>query len=280
MRMSVGTGTEAAEADRALKAKHRAMWALGDYPSVVTDIVGVLGPVLVEAAGVGPGDRVLDVAAGSGNAAIPAALTGATVVASDLTPELFEAGRRDAAAAGADVEWQQADAEALPFADGEFDTVLSCLGVMFAPHHQVAADELVRVCRPGGTIGLLSWTPGGFIGQMFAAMKPYAAPPPPGAQPPPLWGSEDHVRELFGDRVVDINARKQTVRVTNFETPEAFRDYFKQRYGPTIAAYGFNKSDPDKVAALDEALADLGRRFDTGDGAMEWEYLVLTGRRV
>ena len=181
--------TETIDADRALKAKHRAMWALGDYPALATDIIPDLGAVLVEAAGVGPGDRVLDVAAGSGNAAIPAALAGASVVASDLTPELLEAGRRQAEQRGVELEWRQADAEALPFADGEFDAVLSCVGVMFAPHHQASADELVRVCRPGGTIGLLSWTPEGFIGQMFATMKPYAPPPPPGAQPPPLWGS-------------------------------------------------------------------------------------------
>src|SRR5690349_14991394 len=126
-------------ADQVLKAKHRAMWALGDYPALAADLVSGLGPVLVEACGVGPGDRVLDVAAGSGNAAIPAALAGASVVASDLTPELFDAGRSRAAAAGVEVEWREADAEALPFADGEFDVVVSAIGGMFAPHHQAAA---------------------------------------------------------------------------------------------------------------------------------------------
>src|SRR5215470_8275604 len=134
------------DAGRALKAKHRAMWALGDYAAVATDIVAGLGPILAEACGVRPGDRVLDVAAGSGNAAIPAARAGASVVASDLTPELLEAGRRQAEQEGTRLEWRQADAEDLPFADGEFDTVLSCLGVMFAPYHQASADELVRVC--------------------------------------------------------------------------------------------------------------------------------------
>jgi ubiquinone/menaquinone biosynthesis C-methylase UbiE len=151
--------TAAAEADRALKAKHRTMWALGDYPALAGDIIAGLGGVLVRACGVGPGDRVLDVAAGSGNAAIPAALAGASVVASDLTPELLAAGQQQAAQRGVDLEWVPGDAEALPFADGEFGTVMSCVGVMFAPHHQASADELVRVCRPGGTIGLLSWTP-------------------------------------------------------------------------------------------------------------------------
>ncbi len=158
------------EADRALKAKNRAMWALGNYSAVATELIADLGPVLVEAVQIKSGDRVLDVAAGSGNVAIPAAAAGATVVASDLTPELLEVGRRLAAEAGVELSWEVGDAEALPYADGEFDAVLSCVGVMFAPHHQAAAEELVRVCRPGGTIGLIAWTPAGFIGQMFATM--------------------------------------------------------------------------------------------------------------
>jgi len=272
---------DAVEADRALKDKHRAMWALGDYPAVARDIVGDLGPTLVAACGVRHGDRVLDVAAGSGNAAIPAALAGASVVASDLTPELFETGRRHAGERGADVAWRVADAEALPFADGEFDTVLSCLGVMFAPHHQTSADELVRVCRPGGTIGLLSWTPDGFVGQMFATMKPYAPPPPPGAQPPPLWGDEDHVRTLLGDRVTDVAAHRQTLRVDHFEAPEAFRDYFKARYGPTIAVYRAIADEPERVAALDRALVELVDRFahSSSTAAMDWEYLLLTAHK-
>jgi SAM-dependent methyltransferase len=277
------TITTTTEADQALKAKHRAMWALGDYPALAADLVSGLGPVLVEACGVGPGDRVLDVAAGSGNAAIPAARAGASVVASDLTPELFEAGRQEAARQGAQLEWRQADAENLPFADGEFDTVLSCLGVMFAPHHQSSADELIRVCRPGGTIGLISWTPEGFIGQMFATMKPYAPPPPPGAQPPPLWGREDHVRSLLGDQVTNVRARRQSVRIDLFGRPEDFRDYFKARYGPTIAAYRAIAADQDRTAALDAELADLARRHGTvsatGSTAMAWEYLLFTARK-
>ncbi|MFF7895347.1 class I SAM-dependent methyltransferase [Streptomyces sp. NPDC007907] len=273
-----------AEADRALKSKHRAMWAQGDYPSVAAELIPELGPILVEACGVRSGQRVLDVGAGSGNAAIPAALAGADVVASDLTPELFEAGRRVAEKQGARLAWQEADAEALPFRDAEFDTVLSCVGVMFAPHHQQAADELVRVCRPGGTIGLLSWTPQGFIGRMFAVMKPYAPPPPPGAKPPPLWGDEDHVRALLGDRVTDVRAERGTVRVDRFETPEAFRDYFKERYGPTISVYKNIAGEPERAAALDGALVDLARDGDLGTGpggtALEWEYLLLTARRA
>jgi len=273
---------DAVEADRALKAKHRAMWAMGDYHAVATEIIQSLGPILVEASSVGPGTRVLDVGAGSGNAAIPAALAGATVIASDLTPDLLETGRQDAAKVGAKLEWRQADAEALPFGDAEFDIALSCVGVMFAPHHQASADELVRVTRPGGTIGLLNWTPEGFIGQMFATMKPYAPPPPPGAQPPPLWGSEAHVRELFGDRIIDVDARVQSLTVDLFDSPEQFRDYFKRNYGPTIAVYRFIADDPERVEALDRDLADLASRFGLGNGSMtfEWEYLLLTARRA
>jgi SAM-dependent methyltransferase len=272
----------AVEADRALKSKHRAMWASGDYPSLATDLISTLGPILVDACGVRSGDRVLDVAAGAGNAAIPAALAGAEVVASDLTPELFEAGRRQAATWGAELEWTEGDAESLPFGDGDFDTVLSCVGVMFAPHHQTSADEILRVCRPGGTIGLLSWTPEGFIGQMFATMKPYAPPPPPGAQPPPLWGSEAHVRDLFGDRVTDVVAHKQTVRIDRFAEGIDLRDYFKERYGPTISVYKAIADDPDKVAALDRDLALLVERFQqrTDTVVLDWEYLLLTCRRV
>ncbi|MGA9876427.1 MAG: class I SAM-dependent methyltransferase [Solirubrobacteraceae bacterium] len=275
------TQLEAIEVDRALKAKHRAMWALGDYPALAAEVIPDLGEVLVSACGVGSGERVLDVAAGSGNAAIPAALAGASVVACDLTPELFQAGREQAARRGVEVQWQEADAEALPFAENEFDTVLSCVGVMFAPHHQASAGELIRVCSPGGTIGLLSWTPEGFVGQMFATMKPYAPPAPPGAESPPLWGSEDHLRSLFGEWAVDVKAHKQTVRVDGFTTPEAFRDYFKTRYGPTVATYRHIAESPDQVAALDRDLAELAQRHDHGAGSvvMDWEYLLFTARK-
>ncbi|MCW3813501.1 class I SAM-dependent methyltransferase [Micromonospora sp. DR5-3] len=270
---------ESRERDRAVKAGHRQMWALGSYATVAAEVIPELGENLVRAAGVGPGDRVLDVAAGTGNAAIPAALAGASVVASDLTPELLELGRALAARRGVTLEWQQADAEALPYADGEFDRVLSCVGVMFAPRHQAGADELVRVCRAGGTIGLVNWTPEGFIGQLFATMKPYAPPPPPGAQPPPLWGDEDHVRGLLGDRVTDLVLRRQAVTVDRFAAPEEFRDYFKAHYGPTIAVYRAIAGDPERVAALDHDLAELARRHTAG-GVMRWEYLLVTARRA
>jgi SAM-dependent methyltransferase len=265
--------------DQALKAKHAAMWASGSYAAVVDQIVKPLGGVLVETVDVQPGQRVLDVAAGTGSSAIPAARRGAEVIASDLTPELLDIGRAAADAEGLALTWQTADAEALPYSDAEFDVVLSCIGVMFAPHHQPAGDELVRVCRPGGRIGVLSWTPEGFIGQMFAAMKPYAPPPPPGASPAPLWGRADHVRGLFGDRVTDLVARQQTLRVDRFADGSEFRDFFKTNYGPTIAVYRFIAGDPEKVEALDADLAALGDRFLT-DGVMGWEYLLVTARRV
>lgn len=273
--------TDISGADSALKAKHRAMWALGDYPAVATEVIADLGPTLAQASGAAPGRRVLDVAAGSGNAAIAAALAGADVVASDLTPELLETGRRYAEALDAKLEWRQADAEDLPFGDSEFDIVMSCVGIMFAPHHQASADELVRVCRPDGAIALINWTPEGFIGRMFGVMKPYAAPPPPGAQPPPLWGDPDHVRALLGDRVAEFAAERRTLRVGHFESPEAFRDYFKANYGPTIATYRNIGDDPERAAALDQALADLARDHWATDGSssMEWEYLLVTAQR-
>ncbi|MFD9002419.1 class I SAM-dependent methyltransferase [Streptomyces sp. NPDC059582] len=269
---------DAHEADRALKAKHRTTWALGDYPAVAREVVAALGPALVEACGVKRGDRVLDIATGSGNAAIPAALAGGDVIACDLTPELLTVGRREAAARGAELRWQEADAEALPFADGAFDTVMSCVGVMFAPRHQVTADELLRVCRPGGTIGLVNWTPEGFIGQLFTTMKPYSPPPPAGAQPPPLWGREEHVGMLLGDRVTAVEARRRTVRVDRFAKPADFREFFKAAYGPTIAVYRNIADDPAKTAALDRALDELAGDA-LQDGVMKWEYLLLTARR-
>src|SRR5687768_16905256 len=280
--MSTTWGLRMATADTELKGRHRKMWASGDYPGMVQTFLLPLGPRLVEAAVIREGMRVLDVAAGTGNAAVPAARTGADVVASDLTPELFSAGRAFAARHGVELAWEEADAENLPYADGTFDVVMSSVGVMFAPHHQQAADELVRVCRPGGTIGLISWTPEGFIGELFRTMKPYAPPPPPGAQPPPLWGDEQHVRGLLGDRVTDVVARRQTVTISDFRTPEEWRDFWKTAYGPTIVAYRTIGDDPERVAALDRDLLALAARYDRGTGTtvLDWEYLLLTARRA
>jgi SAM-dependent methyltransferase len=270
------------DADRALKAKHRALWASGDYAAVASELIPALGPELVRASGIRPGQRVLDVAAGSGNASIPAAEAGAIVTAGDLTPELFDAGRRIAAERGVDLEWVEADAEALPFADDSFDAVISCVGAMFAPHHQITADELVRVVRPGGTIGLINWTPQGFIGNLFATMKPYAPPPPPGASPAPLWGDEDHVRELFGGRVTDLTLRRQTVVLDHCTDPVGFREYWKRNYGPTIAAYRFNADQHDRITALDKDFLEFLIDWDRGEpGRAVWhaEYLLVTATK-
>src|ERR671915_2107162 len=216
-------------ADVELKARHAKMWASGDYASMVETFLLPLGPRLVEACGIEPGMRVLDVAAGTGNASIPAAERGARVTASDLTPELLEAGRRRAEAAGLELDWVEADAEQLPFADGSFDVVMSSIGAMFAPQHQAVADELVRVCRPGGTVGMLNWTPEGMIGALFRTMGPFAPPPPPGAQPPPLWGSEEHVRELFGDRVELGTLERDVLDITAFERPRDYGTHFQEK---------------------------------------------------
>jgi SAM-dependent methyltransferase len=274
----VTTGTP----DSELKARHRKMWASGDYPSMVDTFLLPLGPRLVDACGIGEGMRVLDVAAGTGNASIVAAQRGANVTASDLTPEMFEAGRARAASEGVELEWVEADAENLPFEDGSYDVVMSSIGAMFAPHHQDVADELVRVCRPGGTIGLLSWTPEGMIGALFRTMGPFAPPPPPGAQPPPLWGSEDHLRGLFGDRVEWGTLERDDLEIDAFEHPRYWGEHFKDRYGPTIATYA-NAAKNGQEAELDAALMAFCEEWNLGtddDARFEQEYLVSVGTRA
>jgi SAM-dependent methyltransferase len=268
--------------DAELKARHRAMWASGDYPSMVETFLLPLGPRLVEACGIGAGMKVLDVAAGTGNASIPAAERGAEVVASDLTPELLDAGRAVAEAQGVELEWVTADAENLPFENGQFDVVMSSIGAMFAPHHQAVADELVRVCRQGGTIGMLNWTPEGMIGALFKTMGPFAPPPPPGAQPPPLWGGEDHVREQFGDRVEWRTLERDNLDVTAFEYPHDYGEHFKARYGPTIVARA-NAAKSGREGELDEALDNFSDEWNRGsadDARFEQEYLVAVGTRA
>jgi SAM-dependent methyltransferase len=268
-------------ADAELKARHRTMWGKGDYPRMVETWLLPLGSALVAAADLAPGARVLDVAAGTGNASVPAAQRGARVTASDLTPELLAAGQRRPEAQGLDIEWVEADAEHLPFEDGSFDAVLSAIGVMFAPHHQAAADELVRVCRPGGTIAVLSWTPEGMIGDLFRTLRPFAPPPPPGAQPPPLWGSEEHLRGLLGERVELSTLRREVLEVTAFARPRDAGEHFKAYYGPAIAARA-NAARDGREGQFDEALDALCDRWDRGsDGAarFEIEYLVAVGPR-
>jgi SAM-dependent methyltransferase len=274
--------TDAEALNPELKAKHRKMWASGDYPDMVETFLTPLGLRLVEFCEIGAGERVLDVASGTGNAAIPAAAAGAGVVAGDLTPELFEAGRARAAAAGVELEWVEADAENLPFEDAAFDTVISSIGVMFAPHHQAAADELVRVARPGGKIGLLSWTPEGMIGALFRTMGQFMPAPPPGAQPPPLWGGEDHLRELFGERVALEKFDRDVLEVTAFDRPDDFGEHFKQRYGPTIVARA-NAEKEGRAEEFDRALSEFCAEWNKGggeDARFEMEYLLTLGRKA
>jgi SAM-dependent methyltransferase len=258
------------------------MWASGDYPAMVETWLTPLGPRLVDAAGIGAGQRVLDVAAGTGNAAIVAAQRGAHVVASDLTPELLVAGELRAAAARVELDWVVADAEALPFGDRAFDAVISAIGVMFAPYHQTAADELVRVCKPGGTIGLLSWTPDGMLGSLFKLMGRYAPAPAPGVQSPPLWGGEEHLAGLLADRVQVTRQERDALQVTAFDLPTDYAEHFKARYGPTIAIRG----NAEKNGLADEFDAELAAFFEEwnvgtdGRARFEMEYLLTVGTRV
>jgi SAM-dependent methyltransferase len=268
--------------DSELKGRHRKMWASGDYPSMVETFLLPLGPRLVEACGIGADMRVLDVAAGTGNASMRAAEAGASVTASDLTPELLDAGRKQAESEGLELEWVEADAEKLPFDDESFDVVMSSIGAMFAPHPQKVADELVRVCRPGGTIGMLNWTPEGMIGALFRTMGEFAPPPPPGAQPPPLWGSEDHMRELFGERVDWRMLERDMLEITAFEHPGDYGEHFKERYGPTIAARA-NAEKEGREAEFDEALDQFCEEWNRGTpdkARFEKEYLLAVGTRA
>jgi ubiquinone/menaquinone biosynthesis C-methylase UbiE len=264
------------------KAATRAAWALGDYHRFTKETVWELGEVLVRACGISKGQRVLDVAAGTGNTAIRAAEAGAGVVASDLTPENFEAGRREAEAHGVELEWVEADAEALPFADGEFDVVTSSFGAIFAPDHRAVADEMLRVCRPGGTIGMLNFTPEGLISDFFGALAPYMPPSPPEALPPALWGSEEHVRELFGDRVESLEMTRSHY-VERADSPRDYREHFKQTFGPVVGIYASLAEEPGRAAAVDRDFLEFATRANSGppEGPAEYryEYLLLVARK-
>lgn len=269
--------------DHDLKAAHRAMWVQGDYPKVTHDVLAPLGRELVAACAVTSGRRVLDIGAGSGNAAIPAAEIGADVTASDLTPELLEAGRSEAAGRGLTLEWVEADAEALPFEDGEFDVVMSCIGAMFAPRHQEVADEMLRVCRPGGTIGMLNWAADGSIAEFFKVFATYLPPLPLDASPPILWGDPAYVRSLFGDRVEESTVSSGQLPVDHFMSPEEFCAYYKAHFGPTIATYAGIADDPERIAALDRDFLDYARRSNRaasgGPPRYGYDYRIFTARK-
>jgi len=240
-----------------------------------------IGPIVVGATGIARGQRVLDVAAGSGNVAIRAAETGAEVVALDITPENLEAGRREAEARGVALEWVEADAQALPFGDDEFDVVASSFGAIFAPDHQRVADELLRVCRPGGTVGLTAFPPVGMAADIFGVVAPYMPAPPPGAQPPLLWGTEQHVSELFGDRVASLQISELVYRETA-PSPQAYVDLYKETFGPVVGVYESLRNEPARVAMLDRAFLDFAENANRGaPGWMAeypYEYTLIVAR--
>jgi SAM-dependent methyltransferase len=236
----------------AIKLRQQAAWSSGDY-AVVGTTLQIVGEQLAESADVRAGERVIDVAAGNGNATLAAARRFALVTSTDYAPSLLEKGRARAQAEGLAVKFQAADAEALPFADGSFDVALSTFGVMFAPDHARTAREMLRVTRPGGRIGLANWTPDSFIGRLFKVIGAHVAPPA-GVKPPSLWGTEEHLQSLFGTQAVEIHC---TRRVFNFRyaSPSHFIQVFRDYYGPTHKA--FAALDGSGQRALERDLSDL-----------------------
>jgi ubiquinone/menaquinone biosynthesis C-methylase UbiE len=260
-----------------IKSRQQRMWASGDYASIAAQIAPV-SERLVEAADLQAGWRVLDVATGTGNAALAAARCGCTVVGVDYVPGLLERGRRRAEAEGFAVELVEGDAERLPVEDAGFDAVLSVFGVMFAPDQEAAARELVRSCRPGGTIGLASWTPSGFIGEMFQVVGRHVAPPA-GLRSPLAWGTPERLRELLGGYVRSINTTRRHFTF-RYLSPQHFVEFFRLHYGPTLKA--FEALEPGRRGALGADLADLARRSDrNGRGAIASpaEYLEVLAVR-
>lgn len=264
----------------AFKQGQRAMWAMGDYPDLARTIAGV-GELVAERVGAAAGEELLDVATGSGNVALPAAARGARVTGLDLTPELLEVARKRAAQAGLEVDWLEGDAEQLPFADGSFDRVTSCFGVIFAPRQEQAARELVRVARPGATIAFTGWTPEGLNGQMFKTVGAHMPPPPPELRSPVLWGSEDHVRELFAGSDVELACERLAVEFEH-DSPESWVAYNERVLGPTIMAK--NALEPQgKWEPLREDLLALYREANQAtDGSLRFsaEYLLTVARKA
>jgi SAM-dependent methyltransferase len=264
-----------------LKRVHRGTWAAGDYAAVAEVIDETPPRDLLARVEVAPGQRVLDVATGTGNVAIPAAAAGAQVVGLDLTPELFDTARRRAAEQGVAVDWIEGDAEDLPFEDESFDRVLSAFGVQFAPRHEVVAQELARVTRPGGRIGLVNWTPEGQVGELFKIMGRYLPPPPGYASPPPLWGSEEHVRNLFADSPIELEFFRGT-NPWRFDSAEHYVVFMESYYGPTVKARERLTAEGQWEQCRGEILALADRRNEATDGSllMNAEYLVAIGRNA
>jgi ubiquinone/menaquinone biosynthesis C-methylase UbiE len=271
------TSQTVASALETLKHKQKKIWSSGDYNKIARITVPIARE-LIEAAEPRPGARVLDVATGTGHVALEAARMACVVTGIDYVPAWVDVARRRAVAEGLEVDFQVTDAEHLPFDDDSFDTVLSAIGVMFTADHDRAAAELVRVCRPGGRIGLASWTPTGFVGQMLKAVGQHV-PPPPAAQPPTRWGTEEVVTELLGDGVHDIASYTASV-TERFASPEAFTDFFLTHYGPTYTAA--NSLDEAGRAALRSDLTRLAHqanRAPDGTFVSDWDYLVVTAEK-
>jgi SAM-dependent methyltransferase len=265
----------------AIKTRQQGAWSTGNY-AVVGTTLQIVGETLCEALDLHSGSRVLDVCAGNGNATLAAAHRWCDVTSTDYVPSLLEAGRRRAEAEGLTIQFQEADAENLPFPDGSFDVVLSTFGVMFTPDQQKAASELARVCKPGGKIGLANWTPEGFVGQMFKTIGKYV-PPAAGLKSPSLWGTKARIDELFAGAAASVQA---TSRDFNFRyrSPEHFIEVFRTYYGPMNKTFAALEADPEKQGAFTRDLIELMARFNrSGDEHLvaQAEYLevVIEKRR-
>ena len=262
----------------AIKQGQRAMWTAGDYPEVARRIVEV-GEYVARGAGAGPGIDLLDVATGSGNVSIPAAQAGAKVTGLDLTPKLLDAQRARAAEAGVEVELVEGDAEELPFENDSFDAVTSCFGVMFAPRHDVAAAELVRVARPGATIVVAAWTPDGFVGASFRATAGFAPPPPPDLVPPVMWGDADHVRSLFEGSGAELSFEPRSVTFAGPSAEQWLADD-ERMLGPAVMMKAALEQQGRDGEMRETMLALYGERNEAVDGSfsVKADYLVTTAR--
>ena len=275
----MNVSVQPAQADlAALKTKQQAAWSSGNY-AIVGTTLQIVGEELCEALDLRGNERVLDVAAGNGNATLAAARRWCSVVSTDYVPSLLDNGRERAAAEGADITFQVADAEALPFPDASFNAVVSTFGVMFTANHDKAAAELLRVCKPKGRIGMANWTPDGFIGQVFKTLGKHL-PPPPGAKSPALWGTRARLDEIFGRGAASIDAQSKDFNF-RYRSPEHFMEVFKTYYGPMLKA--FAALDDSKRSHLhDDLVALIARMNKASDGTMvvPSEYLeILIGTR-